>query len=67
MSFLLGLLMLILFLGLFIFLIILGFFKSLFSLGGRRNAKPRSEDEKFNNKNSKRGKVFQQNEGEYVD
>lgn len=66
MSFLLGLLMLILFFGLFVFLIILSFFKSLFSFGRKRDANARSNNEN-RNKNYKRGKVFQKNEGEYVD
>ncbi len=67
MGFLLGFIALILFFGLFIFLIILGFFRSIFRLGRKRDGNSRSEEESFNNKNSKRGKVFQKNEGEYVD
>ncbi len=67
MGFLISILLIFLFAGIFIFLLIVGFFRSLFGFGRRNTPKDQTQNETYNSKSAKHKKVFDKNEGEYVD
>lgn len=67
MSFLLGFFLFLLIFGLFILLIIVSFFRSLFSFGRKKPSRPASERDAEFTKRNVREKIFDKNEGEYVD
>ena len=67
MSFLLGFFLILIFLGLFVFLLIVRFFSNLFNFGRKKNMNQTDQRETDFTKNSRRGKVFEKSEGEYVD
>ena len=66
MSFIFGILFFILFLGLFLILSVFGFIRSLFSSGRQNQQKQDSESQNVEQPNGK-SKIFDKNEGEYVD
>jgi len=66
MSFILAILFFILFIGLFIVLSVLGFIRSLFSFGKHNRPTDNTQSQDFKQPTSK-SKIFDKNEGEYVD
>ena len=66
MSFIFAILFFILFLGLFLILSILGFIRSLFSFGKHKRTTDSMQSQDFEQPNTK-SKIFDKNEGEYVD
>ncbi len=67
MGFILGFLLIILVIGLFFVAIVLGFLRSIFRFGGRKQQQTNSSNFEPSAKNSKSKKIFEKNEGEYVD
>ena len=67
MGFLLGFFLILIFLGLFVFLLIVRFFSNLFNFDRKKNMNRPDQQETNFTKNSRRGKVFEKSEGEYVD
>jgi hypothetical protein len=66
MSFIFAILFFILFIGLFIILSVLGFIRSLFTFGKRNRPTQDSQSQGFEQPSAK-SKIFDKNEGEYVD
>ncbi len=67
MGFILGFLLIILVIGLFFVAIVFGFLRSIFRFGGRKQQQPNPNNYEPSTKNSKSKKIFEKNEGEYVD
>lgn len=67
MGFILGFLLIILVIGLFFVAIVFGFLRSIFRFGGRKRQQPNPQDFEPTQQNSKTKKIFEKNEGEYVD
>lgn len=71
MSFLSFIIILFLFFGLFIILsvggIVRSILRSIFSLGKRKNTYQTEPDQSYGSNSKQKSKVFEKNEGEYVD
>ena len=66
MSFIIAILLFILFLGLFLIMSVFGFVRSLFSFGKHNRTGQETPSEESDKSNDKL-KIFDKNEGEYVD
>lgn len=60
-------LLIILLIGLFLVAIVLGFLRSIFRFGGRKTTTKNTNDFEPTHEQQKSKKVFDKNEGEYVD
>ncbi len=67
MGFILGFLLIILVIGLLFVAIVLGFLRSIFRFGGRKRQQTNADNFESPTKNNNSKKIFEKNEGEYVD
>lgn len=67
MSFILFILIFILFIGLVIILAVAGFIRSLFSFGKRKGPLQDEQSQEFEQQAASKHKIFDKKEGEYVD